>query len=266
MKFSFIIVTDGKNLERLDKVIKSIELEHEISKKLTEKMIYEIVIVGNVYNSSWRNTKIVEFNELENPGWITKKKNIGVKNSKYENLVIMHDYIELDKGWYEGYLNFKEDFDICMNKIYKCDGKRFTDWVLCVSFYEKFKRKYNLDPYRVLFPYDMDSRYTKIMYISGAYFVVKKDVMIEFPFNESLFHGDSEDIEWSSRVRNHFKFSLNKDSKVIVNRKGKRNLRSEMDKRVKDILEGLSDKEISEMSKESTSYFFDRSPSIFPLG
>ena len=217
-------------------------------------MIYEVVVVGNV-QSRWKNTAVIEFDELEGkPGWISRKKNIGADSAKYENLVMMHDYIELSPGWYEGYLNFGENFDICMNKIYKCDGSRFTDWTLCVSFYEAFKGKYGLSPYKILLPYDMGSRYSKIMYVSGAYFVVKKYVMKAFPVDEKRLFGESEDVEWSCRVRRFFDFSLNQNSKVIVNRLNKRNLRSVIEKRVENIIRELSDDKIKEISETSSCF------------
>jgi hypothetical protein len=52
------------------------------------------------------------------------------------------------------------------------------------------------------------------MYISGAYFCVKKDFYLANPLNESLFWGESEDVEWSCRVRKLTDFKINTKSSV----------------------------------------------------
>ena len=66
-----------------------------------------------------------------------------------------------------------------------------------------------------LLPYDV-SNLSKYMYISGAYWVAKKYVMEEFPLNENLVWGESEDVEWSKRIREVYKFSFNKYSKTFL--------------------------------------------------
>ena len=47
-----------------------------------------------------------------------------------------------------------------------------------------------------------------------SYWVGKKDVMTEFPLNERLLWGQSEDVEWSLRIREKYDFSMNKHSSV----------------------------------------------------
>jgi hypothetical protein len=55
---------------------------------------------------------------------------------------------------------------------------------------------------------------SKYLYFSGAYWVGKKDIMTEFPLNENLLWGQSEDVEWSLRIREKYDFSINKHSSV----------------------------------------------------
>ena len=52
------------------------------------------------------------------------------------------------------------------------------------------------------------------MYFSGAYWVSKKHVMEEFPLDERLSWGESEDVTWSMQVRQKYKFSVNPNSVV----------------------------------------------------
>jgi len=52
------------------------------------------------------------------------------------------------------------------------------------------------------------------MYISGAYWVAKKHVMEQEPLNERLLWGQSEDVEWSFRIRNKYRYVMNPKSTV----------------------------------------------------
>ena len=47
------------------------------------------------------------------------------------------------------------------------------------------------------------------MYISGAYWVAKKSVMEQEPLNENLCWGESEDVEWSYRIRQNYRYKMN---------------------------------------------------------
>jgi hypothetical protein len=170
---------------------------------------YEIILVGNTQYKvdeiiEGKDLKYILFDESIKPGWITKKKNIITEHSRYENIVYAHDYIKFNEDWYNGYLNH-ENFKISMNRIHNLDGKRSIDWLiyyqdLCFPNAEQ------------LLPYDLE--FSKIMYIPGFYWVAKKEVMQKFPLNENLIWSQAEDIEWSRRIREKYKFSMNPESTV----------------------------------------------------
>jgi hypothetical protein len=44
--------------------------------------------------------------------------------------------------------------------------------------------------------------------------MAKRSVMQEFPLNEELVWGKTEDVEWSKRVREKYKFSMNEKAAV----------------------------------------------------
>ena len=52
------------------------------------------------------------------------------------------------------------------------------------------------------------------MYISGGYWIAKKSVMEEEPLNEDVVWGQAEDVEWSDRVREKYKYVMNTCSAV----------------------------------------------------
>ena len=206
MNFTFGIVTNGKEYAYLNNCIESIH-----NQKIRN---YEIIIVGNVdKNKIFNKNKInfIHFDENIKPGWITRKKNIITKESTYENIVYMHDYLTLDKKWYKGFTRFGDDYEIAMNKILNPDKSRYRDWTLWPHndcFVDEI-----INDNACLIPYSV-SNLSEYMYISGAYWVAKKQIMEKFPLNEELTWGEGEDVEWSKRVRGTYMFKLNKYSKI----------------------------------------------------
>ena len=202
MNFTFGIVTSGLD-DRVQIVIDSIE-------KLNIPE-YEVIIVGNSKVQRDRTT-IIPFNENERPAWITKKKNLITQHAKYENVVYAHDYIYYKEDWYKGWLEYGDDYKVCMNRILNGDGTRYRDWCIWPhngNYVDGLCTRQRGS----LLPYDM-THLSKYLYFSGAYWVGKKDVMTEFPLNENLLWGQSEDVEWSMRIRQKYDFSMNKHSSV----------------------------------------------------
>lgn len=207
MKFTFGIITSGAEDVRLQQIVQSIR--DQVGDD------YQIVIVGN---SSIKGPDIVqiEFDESKKDRWITRKKNLITENAIYDNVVYMHDYIILNEDWYKGFLDFGDNFDICMNKINNSDGSRFRDWVMFPEFLpDEFKHRRDL-----LLPYSVTDL-NRFQYISGSYWVAKKRVMEESPLDESLSWGEGEDVKWSTVVNKKFSFSMNDRSTVSITKAGK---------------------------------------------
>lgn len=193
--FSFGIITGGFNDHFLSIVVDSI--------RNLNLPNYEIIIVGNTNVKCDVN---IPFDESSKQMWITKKKNIITNNAKYDNIVYLHDYVIFDRDWYNGYKLFGDNFDICMNVILNNDGSRFRDWCIWEP-----SRIGNSGP--GLMPYDITDL-SKFMYISGSYWVAKKQVMLDFPLDESLIWGQGEDVLWSKQVTSKYEFSINTNSVV----------------------------------------------------
>lgn len=212
MNFTFgIITTHVVDKEILDSI------------KIQNINNYEIIIVGGKNNYLDKNIKHIPFDENIKHNWITKKKNIISEKALYENIVFLHDYIKFDHNWYEGMLKFGNNFNICMNKIINTDNLRYRDWTLWPGNKE-LENKFNLKENLILnqelifddgflLPYEV-SNLSKFMYISGAFFIVKKNIMLEYPLNEKLSWGEGEDVLWSLLVRKKYIFSMNINSSV----------------------------------------------------
>jgi hypothetical protein len=199
MNFTFGIITNnGHHINDVANSIRRLNIDN-----------YEIVIVGK--SDSLHNNSDIKFIEFEDPSVnfsISEKKNLITDNSRYENIVYLHDYIELDAGWYESFLEFGEDFEVCMSRIINQDGSRYRDWCLWRDDADKFVSNGNY-----LIPYEIKNL-SKMMYISGAYWVAKKQFMLDNRLNERLKWRQGEDVEWSLRVRNKTEFKINQKSSV----------------------------------------------------
>ena len=192
MDWTFGIITGGWQEHFINKIIDSIENQNIETSK------YEIIIVGSC-NVNTNNTTIIPFNERIKPMWTPKKKNIITENSKLENIVYLHDYICFEPNWYSNFINFGEDWDVCMNSIRTMDNHRFRDWSL---WYPPSPIDYN------------DYTKLKTMYVSGSYFCSKKQFMLKYPLNEELVWGQGEDLDWSVRIRDFWNYKCNPKSKV----------------------------------------------------
>jgi len=209
---------------------------------------YEILVIGNQDVCAWishnsnRHPKVYKtiLFEDERPGWITRKKNILAKKAKYQNLCIMHDYALLDEQWMSGVINTDRngDWQVMINKVQNRNGTRHADWIVDPKYMQTV---INTDPVRFTnmlmavaphengplyvnsLPYDVTDL-THIQYVSGGFFVVKKEVLLEYPFDESMIWGDSpgEDIVWSNDLRKADKIiRFNSQSSVTLQKPGK---------------------------------------------
>lgn len=219
MDFTFGIITDGRNPDRVLSIIRSIEANNI--------PVYEVIVVGGLA-CSHPNTKFIEFDENSKPSWITKKKNLITEHAQYENIVYLHDYIAFDPGWYQGYERFGNAFNICINPLLNPDGSRYRDLTFFPGFRDLkrfgldvdrnsdlFQTVPNMGEHECLIPYAnfKESReITQWMYISGAYWVAKKTVMQEYPLNERYSWGQGEDVLWSENVKAKYTFSFNPGS------------------------------------------------------
>lgn len=119
MDISFIIITNGKNNQKLINQIKSIQKQ-----KIKN---YEIIISGITdlkFNED--NTVYIKNEQKANSGSLGGLRNEACNIAKYENLVISDDDMLFSLDWYLNIQKNKE-FDILTPKIKLPDGTRFWD-------------------------------------------------------------------------------------------------------------------------------------------
>lgn len=239
MHFTFGIVTAGGNDAGIGDIVQSIR-----DQKIPA---YEIIIVGRC-GLSGLDIKVIPFDETIKKGWITKKKNLITKHAAYDTIVYMHDYVKLSPGWYEGFLKFGSEFDICVTQILNMDGKRFRDFVLYVHGLEKRFHS------RALFPYSYipSQGINRLMYISGAYYIMKKSVAEKFPLNEQLIWGAGEDVDLCFRLTDAGKhIQCNSHSQVqFIKQKGQIEWEREMTTDDLQVLESYSEEMLHTLASQ----------------
>jgi hypothetical protein len=186
MNFTFGIITNHSNINRTILSIEKLNIP-----------IYEIIIVGGQYPET-SIIKHIPFDESIKPNWITKKKNMICQIAKYDNIVLLHDYIEFCEDWYTGFLTFGNDFDICISKILNKNDTRFRDYTIFPYTNSHFTK-------RTLIPYDYPPsiKLSKILYISGSYYIIKKQIALQFQLDERLIWGDGEDVLLTKQLINN---------------------------------------------------------------
>jgi hypothetical protein len=205
MDFTFGIITDGNSDTLIIKTIESIHQEQIPN--------YEIIIVGNSNIKPNKCIKVIEFDETIKNKWITKKKNIICQEAQYENIVLMHDYLSLNTGWYKGFLEFGNTFDFCITPICNMQGLRFRDYI----FYLPALKKYLNDKCYLPYDYIPPNNMKKFLYISGSYYIIKRKIALKFPLNEKLLHNLGEDVELSHRLSlNNIYITCNKYSSISL--------------------------------------------------
>lgn len=237
MEFTFGICTEkSKNINYIKEIIESIENQ---SVSIPENK-YEILIVGidSEGAKKVKGHKNLSF-YYQRKFWgkaraymFTEKKRLICEESRFENVVIMHDYVKLDYTWYDGFCKYGNDWEVVGNRLLNRDGKRFIDW--CITNYERFnkflwKKKLagvtpiNIPGYKTrepiwhyYLPYDLKAgrELNKYIYYSGNYMVGKKSLFKKYPIIPKGDWGCGEDVIWANEISEEVNFNFNKYSSV----------------------------------------------------
>lgn len=200
----------NENLKLIIESINQLNINHED---------YEIIIIGsnskNINLTLDNNVKLINFDENIKPKWITKKKNTIINEARFDNIILLHDYVIFDSEWYAGFQKFDSDWDVCMCKIYNKNNTRWRDWILwwcSIAPYALEHNGENLHPNRLL--YD-DTRFVNTdMYINGTVIIGKREYLKHNTLDENLVWGQGEDCEWSARCRPNWTYKMNTMSKL----------------------------------------------------
>lgn len=211
---SFIIITRMEEPKRLEHIINSIFKDNNSS---------EVIVVDEKETIIYTQISTISLEKdfTEKPSWITAKKNYGTELASRDILVFLHDYIEIEDGFYNGIKKFGVDWDVSMCKIENSDGSRYMDnlawddpkfgpeWTMREKWCSDGKLVSGR-PSVVSYSYNK----TQHIYVPGYFWIAKRQFMRDNPLNEELIHCDAEDVEWSYRVRDKWNYKFNEYSTV----------------------------------------------------
>jgi hypothetical protein len=163
--------------------------------------VFEIIIIGDVIDI-WKSNTICVINDVDAnvSNHITKKKNTIIEKASFSTVVIMKDYVALSDGWYDGMRSFGH-FDILMNKIEDCHGRRYLDWI-----WENPTQGAGRN-----IPYHIKNH--SHMFAPGVFLIAKLYVLKKYKFNEKLIGlCKSSDVCWSKAAMKEFSYSMNINS------------------------------------------------------
>jgi len=183
-RWSFGIITNGNREESIKDILESIRAQN-----IPE---YEVMICGTYSGAIESHMRIFPFNERDDRGWITRKKNILCENAYYENICILHDRIILGQDWYYGMQQWGNQFQVLGTPIivpYR-DGELTTNW-------ERVKDDFTVeDDYKIFHSNGRiaSTDWDCFVHIGGPAIIIKKSIWKKEPWNEELYWGDAEDI------------------------------------------------------------------------
>ena len=186
-EWTFGIVTNGSRPDSVLKLINSIRAQN-IGR-------YEVIICGSYKGKLAKDMRLIDFSFRDDLGWITRKKNKIILESKYENLIIMHDRLFLKDDWFEQVRKWGNSFEVlAMPQIYFSTGQRLASWQH-YEFSANSVYKWNIPLAHMDY---LD--WGKYMLDCGAITAGKKTILKKILFNETLYWGDFEDCVLSNRL------------------------------------------------------------------
>ena len=170
--YSFCIITDNKEPQKLQREIESIHALH-----IPE---YEIII---------------ESDNTPPYGKIAALRNRACRRAAFNHIVLVDDDIIFHNDFYDGLIQYGENYDVCSCKILNPDGSRFYDW------------KIHVDGKNYLLDYEQSD---PNVVLTGGFCVMKRHVFDSVQWNDALGYYQLEDVDFSNRLKKAgFRISLN---------------------------------------------------------
>lgn len=184
--WTFGMLTTGQRLANVERFIDSIE------QNVREP--YEILIVSPVSIGALeyrRGVRVLPFDEHDELGWITRKKNLICAAAKYSDILICHDRFWLAPDFARAFADWGFAYGLAALRVRLPDGRRGVDWAVVSSQNQVWSNGGLLD-YRA---------YSQYAYNPGGATVLRKAFWRDFPWNENLFWNEHEDVELCRRIQ-----------------------------------------------------------------
>ena len=189
--FSFGVITDGKRPELLRKFIESAQSIDNKNNAQIEVLVCGPKEIQKELEGLYKNIIfIVQPDDFQALGWITKKKNLIVQAANYENLIVAHDRYVIPSDFIKNLEEFGGDYSVLVCRQTRSDGRRMPDWVTLGG------------EWSMTSPATLEyGDWSRHVFINGGIMIAKREVLKMFPWNELLFWGQAEDVELTRRLR-----------------------------------------------------------------
>ena len=182
------IMSGGKNDSKITKCINNI-------KSLGIPNL-QIIVCGKYRTAKDSDVLLLDDSELYRDIRIpiSSKKNKVIEFAKYNNIALIHDRITFSRDWLKSFLLTKNYFDFVSCPIISVSDKslRVNDWCVYPSSELSFFYWPSYMSYK-----SRDKR----IYMNGGLLIGKREYFKKVKFNEELFWGEQEDVDFSQRLR-----------------------------------------------------------------
>jgi glycosyltransferase involved in cell wall biosynthesis/tetratricopeptide (TPR) repeat protein len=177
---SFCIITNGKQPHKLRRELDSI--------RALQLNQYEIVIAGEVpADFDANDVTIVPMPNAARNGRLGEMRNRLVEQARFPVVVVADDDMVFAPDFGDGLAGLAPDFEVCCARIRNPDGTRFWDW----ATHGGPRGHVLLD----------EAETDPHVYVTGGLCIAKKTVFDRVKWDESLGFYQSEDLDFSSKLR-----------------------------------------------------------------
>ena len=184
--WTFGMLTTGVRLDNVERFIQSVEAHCQDP--------YEILIVSPIALPElerYHGVRILRFDQHDDLGWITRKKNLIAQEAAYSDILVCHDRFLLSEGFSQSFADWGYSYGIAAVRVRLEDGRRGLDWGVVSSQNHVYSSGGLLD-YRA---------YSQYVYVPGGATLIRKSFWKSFPWNDNLFWNEHEDVELCRRVQ-----------------------------------------------------------------
>tara|TARA_Y100000296_G_C5117204_1_gene228401 strand:- start:59 stop:928 length:870 start_codon:yes stop_codon:yes gene_type:complete len=195
-KYGFYIITNGQDLDKLQRCIDSINDQAYSEKIIT--LIGPEKIKEEESLKKYRDLRFIPDNEIYTQDIrfpISKKKNLALRDNTSKVKIILHERITFSKDWLGNIENNNPYFDIYTSVLRNENGDRYLDkfGLLYSGYIYNNKRHYFL-------------RYKESnenQYVDGGLFVLNSTSIGDCIFDENLCWGEMEDVDFVEKLKRH---------------------------------------------------------------
>jgi glycosyltransferase involved in cell wall biosynthesis len=175
--FSFCIITDGREPDKLRLEIESIRAQHEKNSE---------IFVGGAVPPGFEDVYCVDMAEAARDGRLGFMRNRLVERARFGVVVVADDDMIFHPGFTKGIQMYPGDYDVLCVRILNTDGTRFWDWAV-----------YGAPSGHHLIDYATNDPY---VYVTGGMCIMRAYVPRLVQWSDRLVFYQFEDIDFSRRI------------------------------------------------------------------